>query len=67
MLDVYVYKYGTSKYAWRYPTGVAQKLCKTQEEAIDHARQKNPEAVIYVEQKDGKFKKLKDNKRKEND
>ena len=58
MLDIFVYKYG-GKYAWKFSTGVAQKLCKTMDEAIEHARQKNPESVIYVEGKDGKFKKMK--------
>ena len=57
MLDIFVYSYG-AKYAWKYSTGVAQKLYKTMDEAIEHARQKNLESVIYVEGKDGKFKKL---------
>ena len=31
---------------------------KKKSREIAHARQKNPESTIYVEQKDGKFKKL---------
>ena len=58
MLDVYIYRYNSVKWSWKYATGIGQKLFNSEDEAIEHARYKNREATIYVEQKDGKFKKL---------
>jgi hypothetical protein len=58
--DVYVITYG-SRWAWRFEKGVTQKLCKDKFEAIEYAKAaaKQYDSDVYVEQKDGTFKKLK--------
>lgn len=60
MKDVYVLSYG-SKWAWKFTTGVVQKLCNTKEEAIFYGSQqvKKYDSDLYVEAKNGKFVKQK--------
>lgn len=57
--DVFVITYG-SIWGWKFERGVVQKLCKTKQEAIEEANIKAKQfgSNVYVEQKDGKFKKL---------
>lgn len=59
-MDVYVYKYG-SKWSWKYATGTGQKLCNTKEEALELAtvKAKERDGSVYLEQANGKFKKVK--------
>lgn len=58
--DTFVITYGSTRWGWKFETGVVQKIYKTQEEAIHYAKQaaKPWDADVYIEQKDGKFKKL---------
>lgn len=60
-MDIYVITYG-SKWGWKYETGIVQKLCNTKDDAIDLAKMnaKQRDGSVYVQQNDGKFKKLKD-------
>lgn len=56
MKDVYVISY-SDRWAWKFKTGVVQKLCKTKEEAVFYAEQQSRkyESDLYVEGKSGKF------------
>jgi hypothetical protein len=58
--DIYVITYG-SKWAWKYESSIVQATYKTQEEAIFYAKQKAKEyeSDLFVEQPNGKFKKVK--------
>ncbi len=59
--DVYVVRYTATRWAWRYYSGENQKLLKSEEEAIaygkDAARRHGSD--LWVEWKDGSFKKVK--------
>jgi hypothetical protein len=59
--DIYVIRYGSSRWGWKYDTSCVQKLCSTKEEAIEWGSiaARRHESDLYVEGKDGKFKKLK--------
>jgi Uncharacterized protein conserved in bacteria (DUF2188) len=50
------------RWGWKLETGVVQKIYPTKEEAIFYGKQaaKPFEADVYVQEKNGKFKKLKD-------
>lgn len=60
MKDVYVIAY-SDRWAWKFKTGIVQKLCKTKEEAIFYGQQmaKKYESDLYVQDKNGKFIKQK--------
>lgn len=60
--DVFVVRYSSTRWTWRFETGVNHGLYKTEELAIDHARAeaRKHESTVYVEQGNGKFIKLSD-------
>ena len=60
--DVYVITYGSSRWGWKFETSIVQKIYPTKEEAIFYGKQaaKQFESDVFVQEKNGKFKKLKD-------
>jgi len=60
--DVYIITYGSARWGLKFETGIAQKIYPTKEEAIFYGKQpaKPFESEAYVQEKNGKFKKLKD-------
>jgi hypothetical protein len=59
--DIYVLKYGTTKWGWKFERGVMQKLFNSKDDAVFYAVQmaKRYESDVYVEDVTGGFKKLK--------
>lgn len=60
--DVYFITYGSTRWEWKFETGIVQKLYNTKEDATFYGRQvaKQFESEVYVQEKNGKFKKTKD-------
>jgi hypothetical protein len=60
--NVYIITYGSTRWGWKFETGIVQKIYPTKEEAIFYGNQaaKQSESIVYVQEKNGKFKKLKD-------
>jgi len=58
--NIYVIRY-RDRWAWKFETGIVQKLCKSREDPLFHGEQqaRKYESDLYVEDKNGKFIKQK--------
>ena len=53
---------GSTRWGWKVETGIVQKIYPTKEEPVFYGKQaaKQHESEVYVQEKNGKFKKMKD-------